>query len=318
MSMKVLVENDLPAITSFDHLKNPVDFAKWYNDNRSAINADILQNGAVLFRGVKMEDPSDFDQAVRNVEEEFTDYIDVSYQRRKLTSKVYISTEYDRSLPIKLHNELSYASRWPSRLFFGCLVNAPVGGETSIADSAEIVTRMDPSLLSELKTRKIRYVRNLHGGVGLGPSWQETFKTEKPSDVEAFCKEEMMKFQWGDDGSLKLEAIRPPVRTHPITNREVWFSVAELYHPYHFDKEYYESLLDLVDGDVEKLPLYSSYGDGTAIPNNVIQEIINTVEAEMKLVRWNCNELLLVDNMRCSHGRMPYSGDRKIVVFLCK
>lgn len=310
--------SDFPYVLDLSEQVAVEDFQVWYSANRQKLEAALLKSGAVLIQGLDINDVARFGAIAGVIAEEFTDYIDISYQRRKLSSNVYISTEYDAAFPIKMHNELSYANYWPSRLLFACTIPAAGGGETPLADSRIVLKRLNPSIVEEFVRRKVRYVRNLHGGQGLGPSWQETFRTGDRTLVERYCMAEEMKWYWKEDGGLKLEAIRPPVRKHPQTGEEVWFSVAELYHPFHFEPEYYETLLAEADGDEEALPLYSSFGDGTKISNEVVGEIISTIEKERQIRPWNSGELLLVDNMLTSHGRMPYKGQRQILVYLCK
>lgn len=311
-------KGDFPYVLDFSGSMDIDDFTRWYSTSRNELESDLLEGGAILIEGLEVTSIEKFGRIAGIMEEEFTDYIDISYQRRRLSSNVYISTEYDASFPIKMHNELSYANYWPSRLLFACTLPAETGGETPLADSREVLRKIDPSIVGEFVSKKVRYVRNLHGGQGLGPSWQETFKTTDKTAVERYCVREEMRWTWKPDGGLKLEAIRPPVRRHPQTGEEVWFSVAELYHPFHFEQEYYEALLAEADGDEEGLPLYSSFGDGTKISNAMVEEIIGTIEKQRKLRPWKKGDMLLLDNMLASHGRMPYTGPRQILAYLCK
>jgi len=293
-------------------------FIDWQAGHREEMDASILASGALLIEGLDIDSIATFGKVAGAMEEEFTDYIDISYQRRRLSANVYISTEYDAAFPIKMHNELSYANYWPSRLLFCCTLPSATGGETPLADSREVLRRLNPDIVKEFSAKKVRYVRNLHDGQGLGPSWQDTFKTDDRKQVESYCIREEMKWTWKPDGGLKLEATRPPVRQHPRTGESVWFSVAELYHPCHFEQEYYEALLAEADGDEEGLPLYSSFGDGTPIGNELVQEIIGTIEKQRQLRTWKRGDLLVLDNMLASHGRMPYTGKRQILTYLCK
>ena len=311
-------KDNFPVTVSFSEYTSTEEFIQWYREHERSMEETLHLKGAILIEGIDIDSIGKFGRVAGSMAEEFTDYIDISYNRRKLSTNVYISTEYDAAFPIKMHNELSYANYWPSRLIFACTIPAFSGGETPLADSREVLRSLEPSIVSEFTRKKIRYVRNLHNGQGLGPSWQDTFKTDNKHLVEQYCLREEMAFTWKKDGGLKLEAIRPPVRKHPVTGEEVWFSVAELYHPSHFEKEYYETLLSLADGDEEQLPLYSSFGDGTSIPDDTIKELIRTIETKMKKRLWNAGDVVLVDNMLVSHGRMPYKGSRQVLVYLCK
>lgn len=47
--------------------------------------------------------------------------------RTKVGGNLYTSTEYPPEFTISMHNEMSYAHRWPARLVFFCEI-APAGG----------------------------------------------------------------------------------------------------------------------------------------------------------------------------------------------
>lgn len=313
-----IIRSGFPYVLAFPASISREEFVEWYTSHRNEVEEALMKSGALLVQGVNIDSVAAFGAIASAVEEEFTDYIDISYQRRRLSSNVYISTEYDAAFPIKMHNELSYARYWPSRLWFACIIPAATGGETPLADSRAILRTLDDAIVEEYTSKQVRYVRNLHSGQGLGPSWQETFKTTDRKKVEQYCSREEMKWHWKADGGIKLEAIRPPVQKHPKTGESVWFSVAELYHPSHFDEEYYQALLKMVDGDEEELPLYSSFGDGTKISNEMVAEVISTIEKQRRLRTWEQGDLVIIDNMLTSHGRMPYTGERQTVVYLCK
>src|SRR6185437_11177370 len=160
-----------------------------------------------------------------------------------LKGHVYISTEYDAQYNITLHNELSYSVKWPSQLLFGCVVPPLVDGETPLADSRAIWRAMPPALLEEFERKQVRYIRNLHGGEGMGPSWKETFGTEDRHTVEKHCREIEIQYEWRDRDNLRLIHTRPATRIHPVTGDKVWFNQADQFHPTHFPKEVYDTLL---------------------------------------------------------------------------
>ena len=60
---------------------------------------------------------------------------------------MYTSTEYPADQSISLHNELSYAHRWPEKLFFFCQTEPQRGGETPLADSRRIVALALPVIV---------------------------------------------------------------------------------------------------------------------------------------------------------------------------
>jgi alpha-ketoglutarate-dependent taurine dioxygenase len=213
-----------------------------------------------------------------------------------------------------LHNELSYSENWPSKLVFGCCLPPQEGGETPLVDSRQICKHISRDLLEELEAKDVKYIRNLHGGSGLGPSWQDTFETESRAKLESTCNELKIKFEWRSDGGVKLISKRPATRFHPITKEKVWFNQVDQYHPSHFPKEVYETLMLVADGNESELPLNVSFGDDTPITVDIIKEITATVNELMVVRKWNKSDIVIVDNMLIGHGRKSYKGNRKIIV----
>jgi alpha-ketoglutarate-dependent taurine dioxygenase len=190
-------------------------------------------------------------------------------------------------------------------------------GETVIVDGRSILNKLDKPLLKELEDKGVKYVRNLHGGEGPGPSWQETYETESKEEVEKFFYENGVTYEWKDDGGLKVTQIRPATILHPVTKEKVWFNQVDQFHPSQFEDEIYETLMMMFERE-EDLPMYGSFGDGSKISVDKIRSIHKVFEENMILNKWEQGDILVVDNMLVCHGRMPYSGDRKIVVSMCK
>ena len=173
---------------------------------------------------------------------------------------------------------------------------------------------MRPELLQRFRQKGVRYIRNVHSGDGAGPSWQQTFETENKEEVENFCRANDIGFSWRNDGMLQLVQNRPAVITHPVTGEEVWFNQVDQFHPCHLPADIYETLMMLYDNDPERLPMYGCYGDGSAIDEADIQEVRALVDSKRIFNTWQKGDLLLADNILVAHGRMPYTGSRKILV----
>ncbi|MGH9826113.1 MAG: TauD/TfdA family dioxygenase, partial [Blastocatellia bacterium] len=180
-----------------------VDLADWASANVEFIETELLKYGAILFRGFEVESPAAFERFARSVTPDLVDYIEGSSPRIRLKDKVYSSTEYPPEFFISLHNELSYAHKWPGRLFFYCALAPLQGGETVIADCRQVVPLLHPIIVDKFERKGVRYVRRLHGGRGPGLSWQSVFETTDRAAVEAYCTEGAIEFEWCGDGSLR-------------------------------------------------------------------------------------------------------------------
>lgn len=56
------------------------------------------------------------------------------------------------------------------------------------------------------------------------------------------------------------------------------------------------------------------YGDGTPIPREYLDRMIDVIDKEEINVTLEEGDLLFVDNFQVSHGREPWEGERKILV----
>src|SRR5437899_5001081 len=101
----------------------------WLRAHLDAVEAHVLHHGAILFRGFAVETAADFERVVRATGEDLLPYVAGNSPREHVAGQVYTSTSYPAQYPISLHNELSYAARWPRRLFFFCEAPAAEGGE---------------------------------------------------------------------------------------------------------------------------------------------------------------------------------------------
>ncbi len=301
---------ELPYIVTSDGSS----LADFYGASRDEVESALLLHGAVLFRGFGVRSQERLEQAVRGIGGRPLDYVDGNSPRRKLGGGVYTSTEYPPEFFISLHNELSYSNRWPSRLFFCCVTPPRSGGETPLADSRAILARLPADVREAFLRKKVKYIRNLHGGRGFGPSWQATFETEDRGAVEEFCRATDTDFRWNDDGSLTVTQVRPAAAVHPATGESVWFNQADQFHPSTHPPAIYESMLALYAGREELMPQTACFGDDTPIDVAMLDAVRRTVAEEMRLFPWREGDLLMVDNMLVAHGRKPFEGPRKILV----
>ncbi|MBL6448214.1 TauD/TfdA family dioxygenase [Fulvivirga sp. 29W222] len=302
----------LPMAIQLDEL-SPDDFIAYYKKNESDIERDLLEVGAIKFQGIQIESMEVFQHIVNSIANKFLAYIDGNSPRTKLSGNVYTSTEYDKTQRITMHNELSYSAKWPGKLFFSCMQPSDTGGETLLADSREILNHMDKDLVDEIDKKGVIYIRNLHGGKGIGPSWQDTFETENKEQLEAYCKQYGIEFEWKEDDSLRLIQRSKGIVEHRSSGERVWFNQVDQFHPSHLDGEIYE-MMQFMYESTEDFPMFVKFGDGTQITEAMVKEILNTTEKLTIAPPWERNELLIVDNELVSHGRNSFTGERRVLV----
>jgi len=303
---------ELPFVIELEDLR-PDEFIDYYSAHKFNIEAKLFKNGTVKFKGVQIDSLETFQHIVDSISSKFLNYIDGNSPRTKLTGNVYTSTEYDKTQRITMHNELSYSAKWPNKLFFSCLQPADTGGETLLADSREILAKMDKDIVAEIETRGITYIRNLHGGKGVGPSWQDTFEATTKEEVEAYCNSYGIAYEWGPQNSLRLIQNSKGIIKHRFTGEKLWFNQIDQFHPCHLGEEMYETMQIMYDSP-ENFPMYVRFGDGKEISEFIVHEILKTIEQVTVAPLWQKNELLIVDNELVTHGRNSYTGNRKVLV----
>lgn len=281
----------------------------WTKNNLEFINTNLLKHGGILFRGFDVKTQADFEEFINSVCSQPMAYIEGATPRTKLTEKVYTSTEFPSDQSIALHNELSYVSTWPMRIWFFCASPASQRGETPIADVRKVFQRIHPRIIERFQQKGWMLVRNFGDGFGL--PWQTTFHTDDKVVVEEYCRKADIEFEWKDNNRLKTRQVRPAVAEHPKTGEIVWFNHIVFWHISSLEQKLRQMLL--ADLKEENLPYNTYYGDGSPIEDSVIDEIRFAYEQETVVFPWHQGDILMLDNMLAAHGRNPYEGKRKIL-----
>lgn len=282
----------------------------WAEENKDRIEELLLQRGVLLIRGLKFPSSKQFGQLLAILfGDELMGYDYRSTPRTELRDNVYTATEYHPSETIPQHNESSYANKWAMRAGFLCMLPSEIGGATPLADSREIYKKIPAEIREKFEAKGVLYVRN-YGDIDL--PWTEVFQTTEKEVVERFCADNDLRFVWKENGGLRTEQVNPAVAVHPKTGDKVWFNQAHLFHVSSLRPEVRESLL-AVCGEND-LPRNAYYGDGQPLEEDVLQIIREVYASETFHFNWRKNDLMILDNMLYTHGRQPFSGDRKILV----
>jgi alpha-ketoglutarate-dependent taurine dioxygenase len=287
------------------------------HNERDALGAKLLSSGALLFRGFALGDTERFGRFVHSFSSGAPPfgYAGGASPRRALDSagSVYSSTEYPESIELSLHNELSYVDIHPRRLFFCCIMAPQQGGATTLGDSRRILAGIDPNVAEIFRKKGLRYIRNLPADIGSGYSWQDAFETDDPDQAEAACRRIGASYEWRTDGYLRVSQLRPATARHPDTGEEVWFNQADGFHPSALDHETYASLIAW-HGSEDAFRLTVSFGDGTPISRDLLDEVRRAIAVERIEHRWQAGDVVVLDNYLMAHGRAPFSGPRKIAL----
>jgi alpha-ketoglutarate-dependent taurine dioxygenase len=287
-----------------------VDLVAFGQLEREEIRRKLLRHGGILFRGFGHDGPARFAEFVRVVSDEPLAYAEQTSPRSVVDGNVYTSTEHPADQTIPLHCENSYRHRWPRKIFFFCERAPDVGGETPIADVRQVLSRIPAAVRERFEAEGVMYLRNF--GLGAGLSWQTAFGVESRAEVEAYCREAGIAFEWSEPDRLTTRQVRQAVACHPETGERSWFNHAAFFHISTLEPELRLTLLRSF-GE-EFLPYNTYYGDGSAIDDDSVGQIRRAYEECTITLPWQTGDLLMLDNMLAAHGRMPYTGPRRVLV----
>lgn len=308
LDLKIEREHGFPLIVKPDI--QDLDQVKWLQSKKEEIEELLAKYGMVRMRGFTIRSSEEFQELVQALTDELLEYKERSTPRNLISGRIYTSTEYPEDQHIPLHNENSYSNIWPQKIWFLCHTAPKEGGETPIGDNRKVYKLIDPEIREAFEHRKVMYVRNY--GIGLDLPWQQAFQTEDKNEVEAYCKQQNIKFEWLDQNRLRTHQVRQAVIVHPKTGENIWFNQVHLFHVSNLQKNIRDSLLAVIKE--EDLPRNAFYGDGGQIEQEVLEAIrkaYNQVEVSFP---WGKGDIMMLDNMIMTHGRAPFKGNRKIMV----
>lgn len=282
----------------------------WAADQRDELSRRLHHHGALLLRGFAIDDAEDFARVCEVLGGELAPYVGGDSPRSKVgaTGRVYTSTEFPAHLEVGLHNEMSYAPWWPSRVFFWCRVAAASGGATHIADGRQILAALPPALVERFERLGVAYLQHLPENSAVHKTWPQTFETHDRGSVERWCTEHGVEYEWTATG-LRTRALRPGVITHPFTGERVWFNQAD---------QWWSgggSVKQRVAGDGQPAS-DATFGDGSPLQTGDMV-LVGAALHDCEVVRsWRAGELLVLDNLLTLHGRKPFEGERSVLVAL--
>jgi alpha-ketoglutarate-dependent taurine dioxygenase len=282
----------------------------WVAQHKDEIEQMVRQNGMLLIRGLNVVSSKQFSQVLKTLfGEELADYGYRSTPRTELRGNVYTATEYHSGETISQHNECAYSNKWPMRIGFVCLTAPQEGGATPLCDSRKVYQHIPDAIKAKFVDKSVMYVRN-YGDVDL--PWQEVFQTDDKKQVEQYCDDNDIQYQWHDDGRLSTKQVNPATAVHPHSGEEVWFNQAHLFHYSALSEQMRDTMLDTFDQ--QSMPRNAFFGDGTVLNEEELEIIREAYQQHTIHFKWQKQDVLLLDNMMFTHGRQPFKGDRKVLV----
>ncbi|MFM2160626.1 MAG: hypothetical protein RLZZ383_138, partial [Pseudomonadota bacterium] len=164
--------------------------------------------------------------------------------------------------------------------------------------------------------------------------WDAMFGTTDRDAAEARARAEGFEVTWHERGTMRLTGQQPAFRLHPVTGETVWFNHVQVFHAAAAAVEYARiarlrpdlrhravalfgrvlTAFRRVATPPQALGMHATFGDGGEIPDAYVEHLADVIWRNLYVRPWQRGDVVVVDNASVSHGRLPYSGPRTVVV----
>jgi hypothetical protein len=222
---------------------------------------------------------------------------------------LYGVTPFAADEAILFHHEGAHTDWAIDTLAFACLRPAEEGGETPLVDGVQLWRALPPRMRQAFAGAGLRYVRRF--SPGLDVDWRQFLDCTTPAEAIARCAARGWEAAFDRDEVLCVAYPRP-AHASLVDGTISFFNQILLHHPACLDPEVREGL----EISLGATPRDVCFGDGRAIPDAWIATVVDLTQTLALRFAWHAGDVLLIDNRRFAHARMPYRGERRHCVWL--
>jgi len=307
----------------------------YFRENAMLIKQKMQDHGAVILRGFDlMKEQEGF--------QEFYDAIGMkicqdplqSVSARptadgKKDSPVYeaVNKESRKNFFIGMHNEF-VGTRSPRAAAFVCFKPAEEGGEFLIADGRRMFRDLDSDLVEELYNRSIRYSVMELPFFGWTDNIPEPVRAPVMGGLKGLVSAAInakvdfdVEMLWGESGYDNTRMLQarspgqPPIVAHPVSGEPTWFCNVHSHSSVlrkNRESLYGEERFEDGASQINKSDMY--FGDDGNISDEQLRHMDETTMKNVRYVKMNKGDVVLLDNYKCMHGRNVFEGTRKHAV----
>jgi hypothetical protein len=155
-----------------------------------------------------------------------------------------------------------------------------------VADGREVYGRLSSALRSHLEANEFCDVLEFFGPAQpQARTWQEALGTTRRADVETWCRNRGVTWEWLPHDGLRLRHARSPSVVHPSTRARLWSSYAHL--PADLLRERGQAL---------------EYMNGDAVEVALLDEVREAFAASACELTLEPGDILLLDNLLMAHA----------------
>ena len=271
------------SASNFELIIGDTDIQDWVQANRQFVVDKFRQHGAILFRGFK----GGLDNFLA-----FTDLFckgymyslgRTAYARRDISFNHKVQTVDRGGGYFPLHPERSQTPFQPDIAFFHCRQAPQRGGETTFCDGALLLSIFPEEIRNELAAKRFRFL-----AIQSEEQLQSLLGIADPNLLEDTLAARSL------DNIYTMKAGRIIMDfTKPVLNESK------------FSKKLSFANFLLFGRFLQKHRNFPTYEDGSEIPDSLCVEIDKLARQITTLVRWQNDDILMLDNTRVMHGRNP-------------
>jgi len=320
------------ALGDYDFKTAHKDFSNSESLTATTLKTELAQSGAVLLRGWPIRDTSQAEQLLSALGTQFDDeYLGGASPRSRLSEHFFTSTEAPAGYVISFHTEMCYLKQRPGKVFFYCITEPTVYGETPVFDCAAIFSSLNPELQEKIESLGMMYQRYFVAKqarfFNVYKTWMDSFRATTREQVEEACDQQGLSFDWQSNGGLVTRIKVPGMIKHPQSGKKcisltLYNGEAAPYDMSRFAQRINPlvrfGLSAFIRSQYAKKNVFmrTLWGDGSPISSAETRALIDAAWASSTLFKWQKNDLLLLDNIRSGHGRLNVVQPRRIAAAL--
>ena len=284
-------------------------FDAWVSEQQEALKAQLIEHGAILFRGFPVTDADAFERHLDHTSFKNMPYVGGAAPRNQVTaSRIVTANESPASETIPFHHEMAQVPNPPGYIFFYCEKAAEEGGATSILHSGEIYrafSDINPEFAERLEKEGVRYNRVMpevtDKGSAIGRSWKDTFQVQTREDAERVMTEAGMDWEWLDNGNLLTRTrVLPAIQFDQETRQKVFFNaVLAVYTGWNDSRNVGTKAV--------------TTGSGEYMDPEVMDATVKAMDELCVNFKWQDGDVLWISNYTVLHARQPFKGERSIL-----